>query len=155
MFPIVACRWRTASGMEASYCPEAALSISFDHTIIVSKDRTESASFFRRIFDLPEAPSWGFFLNVQLTDGTLVQFAEPPFDDIQFQHYAFRVDEKLFDSAYARLVEDGIEHWADPRMTQPGVINHGHGGRGVYFRDPTGHFLEMLTHSYLVDGRPA
>jgi hypothetical protein len=27
----------------------------------------------------------------------------------------------------------------------------GDGGRGVYFRDPTGHFLEMLTRSYLAE----
>ncbi|WP_089251650.1 VOC family protein [Rhodococcoides kyotonense] len=125
------------------------MSVSFDHTIIVSKDRAESARFFRRLFDLPESHSWGPFLNVQLTDGTLIQFAEPPFDEIQFQHYAFRVTDGLFDAAYARLTADEVEHWADPQMTQPGTINHGHGGRGVYFRDPTGHFFEMLTQPYL------
>jgi len=36
-------------------------------------------------------------------------------------------------------VDGGLEHWADP---QP-ITNHG--GRGVYFRDPTGHNLEALT----------
>lgn len=125
------------------------LSIAFDHTIIVSKDHTESARFFRELFDLPEAESWGPFLNVQLDDGTLIQFATPPFEEIQYQHYAFRVDDALFDDAYARLHDWGVEHWADPQMTQPKMINHGHGGRGVYFRDPSGHFLEMLTQSYL------
>lgn len=128
------------------------MSISFDHTIIVSKDRTASALFFRTVFDLPAAQSWEPFINVQLPDGTLIQFAQPPFEDIQFQHYAFRVSDTLFDAAYGRLVADGIKHWADPRMSQPGTVNTGHGGRGVYFRDPSGHFLEMLTHPYLVDG---
>ncbi|AMY51443.1 VOC family protein [Rhodococcus sp. 05-2254-5] len=125
------------------------MSISFDHTIIVAKSSSDSAAFFRELFALPEAPSWGPFVNVQLTDGTLVQFAEPPFDDIQCQHYAFRVSDDLFDAAYTRLVDRGVEHWADPRMTEPGTVNTDHGGRGVYFRDPTGHFFEMLTHSYL------
>ncbi|WP_072807428.1 VOC family protein [Rhodococcoides yunnanense] len=125
------------------------MSISFDHTIIVSKDRSASALFFRDLFDLPEAQSWGPFLNVQLTDGTLIEFAEPPFDEIQFQHYAFRVSDELFDAAYERIASDGVQHWADPQMKKPGEINHGHGGRGVYFRDPTGHFFEMLTQPYL------
>ncbi|MDI9897243.1 VOC family protein [Rhodococcus sp. IEGM 1381] len=131
------------------------MSISFDHTIIFAQNSSDSAAFFREMFALPEAASWGSFVNVQLTDGTLIQFAEPPFEDIQFQHYAFRVSEELFDAAYARLVGGGIEHWADPRMTLPGAVNAGHGGRGVYFRDPTSHFLEMLTHSYLTaQGEP-
>ena len=131
------------------------MSISFDHTIIAAKNSAASAAFFRELFALPEAPSWGPFVNVQLTDGTLIQFAEPPVDDIQFQHYAFRVSEDLFDEAYARLENKEVEHWADPRMTEPGTVNTGHGGRGVYFRDPTGHFFEMLTHSYLTaQGEP-
>ena len=41
-----------------------------------------------------------------------------------------------------------IEHWADPQATLPGRINTNHGGRGVYFRDPTGHGLEILTRPY-------
>ncbi|MEK8072234.1 VOC family protein [Rhodococcoides navarretei] len=56
------------------------MSISFDHTIIVAKNSSDSAAFFRELFALPEAPSWGPFVNVQLTDGALVQFAEPPFE---------------------------------------------------------------------------
>ncbi|MDI9925222.1 VOC family protein [Rhodococcus sp. IEGM 1341] len=131
------------------------MSISFGHTIIVAKNSAASAEFFCTLFALPEAPSWGPFVNVQLTDGILIQFAEPPFDDIQFQHYAFRVSDDLFDAAYTRLVDQGVEHWADPRMTEPGTVNTDHGGRGVYFRDPTGHLFEMLTHSYLtVEGVP-
>ena len=123
--------------------------VSFDHTIIVSKDGVESSRFCRELFGLPEAESWGPFSNVLLGDGTLIQFATPPFEEIQPQHYAFRVDDALFDQAYARLTSWGVEHWADPRMAAPGTINHDHGGRGVYFRDPSGHFIEMLTTSYL------
>lgn len=46
--------------------------ISFDHTIIVSQNSSASAEFFRHVFDVPEAPSWGPFVNVQLGDGTLI-----------------------------------------------------------------------------------
>lgn len=121
---------------------------TFNHTIIAAEDRHESARFFRELLEVPEAPSWGPFVNIQLTDGVLLQFAEPPVE-IQMQHYAFLVDDELFDRAYRRLRERGIEHWADPQMRRPGEINTGHGGRGVYFKDPAGHAIELITRPYL------
>ncbi|HEY4024138.1 MAG TPA: VOC family protein [Pseudonocardiaceae bacterium] len=122
--------------------------VTFNHTIIASTDRAESARFFRDLFELPEAPSWGPFLNVQLSDGVLLQFAEPPVE-IQMQHYAFLVDDDLFDRAYARLRTEAIEHWADPQMKRPNETNTEHGGRGVYFKDPSGHAIEIITRPYL------
>ena len=124
------------------------MSVTFNHTIIAAKDRNESARFFRELLELPEAPSWGPFTNVQLDGGVLLQFAEPPVE-IQMQHYAFLLDDDLFDRAYRRLREGGVEHWADPQMTRPGETNTEHGGRGVYFKDPAGHAIELITRPYL------
>jgi catechol 2,3-dioxygenase-like lactoylglutathione lyase family enzyme len=125
------------------------MSVSFNHTIIVARDRNASARFFRELLELDEAPSWGPFTNIQLHDGTLLQFAEPPVEHIQMQHYALLIDDELFDRAYRRLVERGVEHWADPQMKRPGETNTGHGGRGVYFKDPAGHAIELITRPYL------
>ncbi|MER7910586.1 MULTISPECIES: VOC family protein [unclassified Streptomyces] len=124
------------------------MSVTFNHTIVAAKDRHESARFFRELLELPEAPSWGPFVNVQLPDGVLIQFAEPPVE-IQMQHYAFLIDDELFDRAYARLCAQGVEHWADPQMRRPGETNTDHGGRGVYFKDPAGHAMELITRPYL------
>ncbi|MFC8173517.1 VOC family protein [Streptomyces sp. NPDC057242] len=124
------------------------MSVTFNHTIIAAEDRHESARFLRELLELPEAPSWGPFVNVQLPDGVLIQFAEPPVE-IQMQHYAFLVDDELFERAYGRLRERGIEHWADPQMRRPGETNTEHGGRGVYFKDPAGHAMELITRPYL------
>jgi catechol 2,3-dioxygenase-like lactoylglutathione lyase family enzyme len=121
---------------------------TFNHTIIASVDRRESAAFFRDLLEVAEAPSWGLFTNLLLEGGVLLQFAEPPVE-IQMQHYAFLVDDELFDRAHARLVERGIEYWADPQMRRPGETNTEHGGRGVYFKDPAGHAIELLTRPYL------
>ncbi|MYS11218.1 VOC family protein, partial [Streptomyces sp. SID6041] len=120
------------------------MAVTFNHTIIAAKDRHASARFFRELLELPEAPSWGPFVNVQLADGVLIQFAEPPVE-IQMQHYAFLVDDELFERAHARLREQGVEHWADPQMKRPGETNSDHGGRGVYFKDPGGHAFELIT----------
>ncbi|MFE3144598.1 VOC family protein [Streptomyces scopuliridis] len=124
------------------------MTVTFNHTIIAAKDRHESARFFRELLELPEAPSWGPFTNIQLPDGVLLQFAELPVE-IQMQHYAFLIDDELFDRAYRRLGDHGIEHWADPQMRRSGEINNGHGGRGVYFKDPAGHAIELITRPYL------
>ncbi|MFF5636065.1 VOC family protein [Streptomyces sp. NPDC012825] len=124
------------------------MSVTFNHTIVAAEDRHESARFFRELLELPEAPSWGPFVNVRLPDGVLIQFAEPPVE-IQMQHYAFLVDDELFERAYGRLCAQGIEHWADPQMRRPGETNTEHGGRGVYFKDPAGHAMELITRPYL------
>ncbi|WP_445528349.1 VOC family protein [Streptomyces cyslabdanicus] len=124
------------------------MTATFNHTIIASKDREESARFFRELLEVGAAPSWGPFTNIRLADGVLLQFAEPPVE-IQMQHYAFLVDDDLFDRAYQRLCDRGIEHWADPHLQCPGEINHEHGGRGVYFKDPAGHGIELITRPYL------
>ena len=124
------------------------MSATFNHTIIASKDRAASAAFYRDLLEAADAPSWGFFTNLRLDGGVLLQFAEPPVE-IQMQHYAFLVDDDLFDRAYALLCERGIVHWADPQMTRAGETNTEHGGRGVYFKDPAGHALELITRPYL------
>lgn len=124
------------------------ISASFNHTIIASTDRHESATFYRELIEATEAPSWGPFTNITLEDGVMLQFAEPPVE-IQMQHYAFLVDDELIDRAYARLVDWGVTHWADPQMTRSGETNTEHGGRGVYFKDPSGHAIELITRPYL------
>lgn len=120
----------------------------FNHTIIASLDRNASALFYRELIEASEAPSWGPFTNLLLEGGVMLQFAEPPVE-IQMQHYAFLVDDELFDRAYSRLVAWEVTHWADPQMTRTGEINSGHGGRGVYFKDPAGHAVELITRPYL------
>lgn len=107
-----------------------------------------SALFFADVFGLASLGEWGPFSTVLLGDGVHLHFAEPPdVTDIHFQHYAFKVDDPAFDAIYARIRERKLEHWADPQMLQSDSFNTNHGGRGVYFRDAAGHFLEVLTRS--------
>ncbi|MGO2521569.1 VOC family protein [Specibacter sp. AOP5-B1-6] len=124
------------------------ISAKFNHTIIASKDRLEAAKFYRELIEASEAASWGPFTNITLDGGVMLQFAEPPVE-IQMQHYAFLVDDELFNRAYSRLVRWGVSHWADPQMTRSGETNTEHGGRGVYFKDPAGHAIELITQPYL------
>ena len=123
------------------------MSVRFNHTIVFAKDRRAAASYFHEIFASAEPVEAGIFVKVQLEDDVFLQFAEPGVEFVP-QHYAFLVDDATFDGIVHRLEARGIDHWADPRMKQPG-INYNHGGRGVYFRDPDGHGLEAITHPYV------
>lgn len=120
----------------------------FNHTIIAASDAAESARFYRELLEADDAPSWGIFTNLQIADGVLLQLAEPPVD-IQMQHYAFLVDDDHFDRAHAKVRAEGLDFAADPHWKTPGEINHEHGGRGFYVRDPAGHGVELLTRPYL------
>ncbi|MEV0355519.1 VOC family protein [Nocardia sp. NPDC050697] len=121
--------------------------VRFDHTIVAARDKHESARFFTEVFGLPEPRESGFFVEVRLTDGRVFDFAEPPID-FPGQHYAFLVNDETFDRVMAQLRDRGVTYWADPRQSRPGEINTNHGGRGVYFDDPSGHHLEALTARY-------
>lgn len=120
----------------------------FNHTIIASTDPADMALFYRDLLEANEAPCWGPFINIQIADHVLLQFATPP---IEFppQHYAYLLDDAHFDRAYAKIVKSQREHWADPQRSRPGELNHEHGGRGVYLLDPSGHYLELITRPYV------
>lgn len=122
----------------------APITVSLNHAIIFAEDKNESSLFFTRLLGLPEATSLGPFRIVQLDNNGSVLFAEPGIE-IQPQHYAFLVSEDDFDEMYSRIVEDGLEHWPDPQKSTSGTYNTNHGGRRVYFNDPAGHNMEILT----------
>ena len=121
--------------------------VRLDHTIIPARDKQRSARFFTDVFGLPEPAETGIFLQVRLSDGRLLDFAEP---GVEFpgQHFAFLVDDPTFDAVLERIERDRIVHWADPMQRLPGQINTNHGGRGVYFDGPEGHHYEALTARY-------
>ncbi|GLZ38703.1 VOC family protein [Actinokineospora sp. NBRC 105648] len=123
------------------------MSIQFNHTIVPAKDKWAAARFLSEVLGLPEPVEAGFFVSVQLHNGVALDYAEPGVD-FPPSHLAFLVGEDDFDALYARVRERGIEHWADPRMARPGEINTNDGGRGVYFTDPDGHYLEAITVPY-------
>lgn len=64
------------------------------------------------------------------------------------QHYAFLVSDTEFETAFARIQAKGLTYWADPAKKRPSETYQHNGGRGVYFDDPDGHFLEIMTRPY-------
>jgi catechol 2,3-dioxygenase-like lactoylglutathione lyase family enzyme len=123
------------------------MTIRLNHTIIRTRDKRESAAFLTEILGLPAATSYGPFLVVQLDNDVSLDFADDH-GEPHSQHYAFLVDESDFDDIFARIQERELPYWADPFRRRPGEFNTNDGGRGVYWEDPNGHLLEIITRPY-------
>ncbi len=123
------------------------MSVQLNHTIVSCRDQQRSAAFLTGILGLPPATRFGPFLVVQADNDVSLDFAETS-REITAQHYAFLVDEGGFDAAFGRIQDQNLPYWADPGRSQPGTINRRDGGRGVYFEDPDGHVLELITRPY-------
>jgi len=87
------------------------------------------------------------FMVVQLDNGVSLDFMEKG-GPIASQHYAFLIEESESDATFSRIRNEGLSYWADPAKSRPNEINHNDGGRGVYFEDLDGHFLEVITRPY-------
>jgi catechol 2,3-dioxygenase-like lactoylglutathione lyase family enzyme len=123
------------------------VTVNFNHTIVWAKDSQASATFLAEILGLPPPTPWGPFQVVTTENEVSVDFMEKA-GAISTQHYAFLVSESEFDKIFGRIQERGLSYWADPGRTKEGEINHHDGGRGVYFKDPNDHLLEIITRPY-------
>jgi hypothetical protein len=111
-------------------------------------DNRESAEFLAHILGLTVGTAWGPFIPLTTGNGCTLDFATIPPESITPQHYAFLVSDEEFDTAFERIRQAEITYYADPHGKQPGEINYNHGGRGVYFMDPGGHGMEIITRPY-------
>jgi catechol 2,3-dioxygenase-like lactoylglutathione lyase family enzyme len=123
------------------------VSVQLNHTIVACRDQQRSAAFLTGILGLPQAARFGHFLVVEADNGVSLDFAETS-QAITSQHYAFLVGDEEFGAALDRIRGRGLPYWADPGRTRPGMVNHRDGGQGLYFEDPDGHLLEILTRPY-------
>jgi catechol 2,3-dioxygenase-like lactoylglutathione lyase family enzyme len=122
------------------------VAVQLNHTIVAARDKRESATFLAEILGVAAPTAYGPFLVVEMDNGVSLDF-----DDrgaVHPQHYAFLVGETEFDEILGRIQQRGLTYWADPFHSRQGEINHNDGGRGVYWADPAGHNLEIITRPY-------
>ena len=130
------------------------MAIRLNHTIVAARDKDISAMFLTMILDLPAPSRVGPFAVVRVSDDTSLDYITAD-GEITSQHYAFLVDESEFDEIFERIRERGLTYWADPRRHERDQINTWDGGRGLYFDDPNGHLLEIITRPYGSGGTTA
>lgn len=125
------------------------MEITLNHTIVPAYNNVESAKFYEKIFDFEFVKVWGSFAVVKVNATLTLDFM----DKYKFSslHYAFKVDDAQFDEIFSRIKAENIVFGSGPNCVDNGKINYNYGGRGVYFKDPNGHVLEILTADYVLD----
>ena len=125
------------------------MTVLLNHTIVWCRDKKESARYLTDTLGLPEAKPFGPFMVVEMGNEVSLDYhdVDARAGEIASQHYAFLVSEAEFDEIFSRI-EAGQDYWADPGLGRKGEINRRDGGRGLYFKDPDGHVLEILTRPY-------
>jgi len=124
------------------------MAVQLNHTIVHALDADASARFFSELLGLPPPHRFGPFMVVELANGVSLDFMTASADELIVEHYAFLVDEPEFDAIFERIRARELPYWADPGKRQAGRINTHDGGRGVYWNDPNGHMLEIITRPY-------
>jgi catechol 2,3-dioxygenase-like lactoylglutathione lyase family enzyme len=122
------------------------MAVQLNHTIVSCRDAEASAAFLAEILGLPPPRRFFHFQVVELSNGVSLDFLSTD-EKFIVEHYAFLVTEGEFDQIFERIRTRG-QYWADPARQQAGTLNHHYGGRGVYFEDPDGHVLEIITRPY-------
>lgn len=123
------------------------MAVELNHTIVWCRDKRKSAAFLVEMLDLPPPTPFGPMLVVRLANGVSLDFYDQP-GEIASQHYAFLVSESEFDRTFDRIRKRRLPFWAAPGKERPGETYEHDGGRGVYFDDPDGHLLEVMTRPY-------
>jgi hypothetical protein len=123
------------------------MAVSLNHTIVEAEHRDETADFLVDVLGLDPATTYGPFRVVVLGNDVSLDVVQAD-GPVHPQHYAFLVSEEEFDQIWNRIKERELTFWADPFHRQPGRINTNDGGRGLYWADPNGHNLEIITRPY-------
>ena len=123
------------------------MAIQLNHTIVPARDAEGSARFLAEILGRDAPVRFGPFWQVSLDNGVTLDFQHSD-EAMPIEHYAFLVSEAEFDAIFERIQARGLMYWADPRHQQALQINHHDGGRGLYWNDPSGHYLEIITRPY-------
>lgn len=124
------------------------MATTLNHTIVPARDQWASARWLAEMLDLDEPQPFGPFVGVAVGPTTLDYEEVGPDEHVRPVHFAFLVDEAQFDRTFARIEAGGGDFFADPGGRLVGQINHHDGGRGVYFPDPSGHWMEIITVPY-------
>jgi catechol 2,3-dioxygenase-like lactoylglutathione lyase family enzyme len=135
-----------------------------NHIIVTASDKRRSAAFLAGILGLEVGPPVARFAPLTLANGVTLDYMDladgPPRGVpggeqlVTPGHYAFLVPDDVFDAALERIRAGGVAFHAEPSGGGLGsTYRSPRGGRGVYFPDPDGHLMELLTVD--LDGRTA
>jgi catechol 2,3-dioxygenase-like lactoylglutathione lyase family enzyme len=123
--------------------------VHLDHTILEVTDLEASIAFFRDVLGFEHRGRSGPFQEILVEPHFAIELVPASHPDSR--HLAFAMDRATFDGAFSRIRERGVAFGDGPgnvdNMRGPGRSSGVHGPTdSVYFRDPSGHVLEILTY---------
>lgn len=119
------------------------MAIILNHTIVPARDKVAAAGLFAQLFGLAYESGDGHFAPVKVNDTLTLLFDTDT--DIKSHHYAFHVTDADFDAIFRRIQEARLPYGSAPWSAEDLKLNDWGGGKGVYFRVPDGHLLELMT----------
>ncbi len=125
------------------------MAIVLDHTIVPVKDQAETVAFYVKIFGFKDEGRLWHFAIVRVNETLTFDFIAAK--KFPTQHFAFAMEAEEFERVFQRIKEAGIAYGDGPsdltNMKDHGMTQGARGkGKAVYFRDPSGHVLEIKTY---------
>ena len=119
------------------------MGVELNHTIVPARDKLAAARFFAKIFGLTFLGPGEHFAPVRVNETLTLLFDDD--EGFESHHYAFHVSDADFDAILGRVKKAGLGYGSAPWSLDDRKLNDWNGGRGVYFTDPDGHVLELMT----------
>ena len=125
------------------------MGVQLDHTILEVGDLAESVAFYRDVLGLEYRGRSGRFEVIMVTEELGLDLAEASAP--VSRHLAFAMDRATFEATFERIRASGTSYGDGPSAPAngrgPGRSSGVHGATdSVYFHDPSGHLLEILTY---------
>jgi hypothetical protein len=125
------------------------MTIVLDHTIVPAHDKAASAKYFAELFGLPCGAPVGPFIPVQVNASLTFDFDDRrPFE---VHHYAFHLTDEEFDAIFGRVKARSLVYGSDPYDPANMRVREFNSGRTVYFKELSGHLLEIRTRTSAED----
>lgn len=120
------------------------MAVELNHTIVPAHDPEAAARFLAELLGIEVSPRVAHFTPVTLANGVTLDYDQS--EKVEGHHYAFLVGGEEYAAAFARIRGGGITYYADPACRRPAETYTGKDGQqGLYFRDPNGHLMEIIT----------
>jgi catechol 2,3-dioxygenase-like lactoylglutathione lyase family enzyme len=126
------------------------VSIRLDHTIHEVDDLVEAVAFYRDVLGFEHRGRSGPFEVMLITPDLALDLMRVDSAPVS-RHFAFGMDRVTFEATFERIRQSGTTYGDGPsnpdNMHGPGRSTGVHGRTdSVYFHDPSGHLLEILTY---------
>ncbi|MGA7270616.1 MAG: VOC family protein [Acidimicrobiia bacterium] len=125
------------------------MTFRLDHTILEVDDHPASVAFYRDVVGLEHRGRSGPFEVMLITPDLALDLYEVGAS--ASRHLAFAMDRDTFEETFARIRSADLAYGDGPSRPRnnkgPGRSSGVHGATdSVYFHDPSGHLLEILTY---------